>query len=134
VSVVDSVRARLSGDPSRYERAWLTSINVVGVLVVLGVLFDSALLLGSGQTGIFQRALYPLAPPAVTLGVALAAGTRRQVAVSGVALAGYVGVLALVGTLPAALDAAPVYLLVGAVGSAVAVAVGYLWARTTESE
>jgi len=132
VSVVDAVRARVAGDPSRYERAWLTSINVVGLLVVLGVLVDSRLLLGSGQTGIFQRALYPLVPPALTLGVALAAGTRRQIAFSGVALVAYVALLAVVGTFRTALEVAPVYALAGAVGSLVLVAVGYAWATASE--
>ena len=123
MSTLDRVRARLARDPSRYERAWLTSINAVGLVVVLGVLFDSTLVLGRGRTGIFQRALYPLVPPAVTLGVALRTGTRRGAALSAALLVVYVLVLAFVGTLGAMLGAAPSYAAVG-VGGVVALALG----------
>jgi hypothetical protein len=128
VSTLDRVRARLARDPSRYERAWLTSVNLVGLVVVLGVLFDLDLVLGNGQTGIFRRALYPLVPPAVTLGVALRGGHRRGAGLSAALLVGYAVVLALVGTLGPMLATAPVYAAVGVAGAAVLALGGYLLA------
>lgn len=126
MSTLARLRARLARDPSPYERAWLTSINAVGLLVVLGVLFDSTLVLGRGQTGIFQRALYPLVPPAVTLGVALRTGTRRGAVLSAGLLVAYVLVLAVVGTLGELLGTAPIYAVVSAVGVAVLALCAYL--------
>jgi hypothetical protein len=126
VSTLARLRARLARDPSPYERAWLTSINAIGLLVVLGVLFDSTLVLGQGQTGIFQRALYPLVPPAVTLGVALRTGTRRGTALSAGLLVVYVFVLAFAGTMGTMLGVAPIYAVVGAVGVAVLALGAYL--------
>lgn len=128
MSTLDRVRARLARDPSRYERAWLTSVNLVGLVVVLGVLFDLGVVLGSGQTGIFRRALYPLVPPAATLGVALRDGYRRGVALSVALLVGYAAVLALVGTLGSMLATAPAYAAVGVAGTGLLAAVGYLLA------
>jgi len=128
VSTLDRVRARLARDPSRYERAWLTSVNLVGLVVVLGVLFDLRVVLGSGRTGVFRRALYPLVPPAVTLGVALRGGHRRGVALSVALLVGYAVVLWLVGTLGAMLATAPGYAAAGVAGAAVLAVGGFLFA------
>ncbi|WP_246985183.1 hypothetical protein [Halorientalis marina] len=128
MSTLDRVRARLARAPSRYERAWLTSVNLVGLVVVLGVLFDLDLVLGNGQTGIFRRALYPLVPPAVTLGVALWGGHRRGAGLSAALLVGYAVVLALVGTLGPMLATAPVYAAVGVAGAAVLTLGSYLLA------
>ena len=64
VSICHVVRAVVAAKPGPYERAWLTSINAVGLIVVLAVIFDISTLLGSGRSGVFQRALYPLVPPA----------------------------------------------------------------------
>lgn len=126
MSTLARLRDRLARDPSRYERAWLTSINAVGLVVVLGVLFDSTLVLGRGQTGIFQRALYPLVPPAVTLGVAFRTRTRRGVALSAGLLVAYVLVLAFVGTLGEMLGTAPIYAVAGAGGTAALALGAYL--------
>lgn len=126
MSTLDRVRARLARDPSPYERAWLTSINAVGLLVVLGVLFDSTLVLGRGQTGIFRRALYPLVPPAVTLGVAVREGPSRGVALSASLLVGYTIILTLVGTLGSMLAMAPQYAVVGLAGAGLLALAGYL--------
>lgn len=128
MSTLDRVRARLARDPTPYERAWLTSINAVGLLVVLGVLFDSTLVLGEGRTGIFQRALYPLAPPVVTLGVAVREGRRRGVALSAGLLVCYVAILAFVGNISAMLATAPRYAVVGVVGAGLLALVGYVLA------
>lgn len=125
MSVRRSVRALLDTDPGLYERAWLTSINAVGVLVVLAVVLDSSLVLGRGQSGIFRRALYPLVPPAVTLGVAVAVGTRRGVFFSTGILVGYVALLVAVGTAQASLASAPAYAVVAVAGTAVAITFGY---------
>lgn len=112
-------------DPGLYERAWLTSINVVGVIVVLAVVFDSSLVLGRGQSGVFQRALYPLVPPAVTLGVAIAIGKRRGVVFSAGVLVGYVALLAVVGTIQSSLVSAPEYTALMIVSPIVMVILGY---------
>jgi hypothetical protein len=134
MSVVDAVRERLGGTPTRYERAWLVSINAVGLVVVLGVLLDSALVLGRGEQGIYQRALYPLVPPAVSLGVALAERYRRGTAVAaGVALL-YVLALAGLGTLGSAVADAPAVVAGGAIGLLVLTAGAFLWARAAGSE
>jgi hypothetical protein len=128
MSVVTRLRERVRRPPTRYERAWLTSINAVGLIVVAGVLFDSTLLLGSGQRGVFQRALYPLVPPAVSLGVALAARSPRGTALSVGALVAYGAVLTAVGTLPAALAAAPGLVAGGVVGAGGLAVAGFVWA------
>lgn len=128
-----SVRALFDTDPGRYERAWLTSINAVGVLVVLAVVLDSSLVLGRGQSGVFRRALYPLVPPSVTLGVAIAVGTRRGVLFSAGVLAGYVALLVAVGTVQASLASAPAYVAVAVAGTAVAITLGYGTARRPRS-
>jgi hypothetical protein len=133
VSIVETLRGRLAGPPSRYERAWLTSINAVGLLVVTAVLLDSTLLLGEGRTGIFRRALYPLVPPAVTLGVAVAERHRRGVALSGACILVYTAVLAGLGTLPDALATAPVYPLAGLAGVAALAAAGFAWTRAAST-
>lgn len=129
MSVVTRLRERIRGMPTRYERAWVSSINAIGVLVLVGVLFDSTLLLGSGQRGVFQRALYPLAPPAVSMGVALAEEYRRGTVLSAGALAAYTAVLALVGTLPDAVAAAPAMVVGGCAGVAALATVGFAWTR-----
>ncbi|WP_299269685.1 hypothetical protein [Halorientalis sp.] len=129
MSVVERVRARLTREQTRYERAWLTSINTVGFLVVVGILLDSELLLGAGQTGIFQRALYPFVPPAVSLGVAIADGNDRGTLLSAVALVGYTLVLGVVGTLGTAVATAPVYPVAGLVGVGTLVVAAALVAR-----
>ena len=119
------MRTLLDTDPGLYERAWLTSINVVGVIVVLAVVFDSSLVLGRGQSGVFQRALYPLVPPAVTLGVAIAIGKRRGVVFSAGVLVGYVALLAVVGTIQSSLVSAPEYTALMIVSPIVMVILGY---------
>lgn len=129
MSVVTRFRERLGVVPARYERAWVSSINAVGVIVLVGVLFDSTALLGSGQRGVFQRALYPLVPPSVSLGVALAEEYRRGVAVSAGALVIYLTVLAVVGTLPAAVAAAPGVVVGGGAGVVALAAAGFAWIR-----
>ena len=131
VSICHVVRAVVAAKPGPYERAWLTSINAVGLIVVLAVIFDISTLLGSGRSGVFQRALYPLVPPAVTLGVALAIGKRRGVSLSAGLLIGYVGLLAAVGTLQASLASAPAYPAAAVVGVAVTAALGYVGTRRT---
>jgi hypothetical protein len=76
----------------------LTAINGVGLLIVLGVVFDLQSVLGpEGRAGIYQRSLYPLLPAALTLGAAVAERSVKRATVSGVALGGYVGLLILVG-------------------------------------
>lgn len=125
VTVRESLRALLGGDPGPYERAWLTSINTVGVVVVVGVVFDSSILLGSGQSGIFQRALYPLAPPAATLGVALAIERPRGVVLSTGLLIGYLALLTVTGTVQDALAAAPGYAGAAVVGVVAVATLGY---------
>jgi hypothetical protein len=89
----------LSGEqPSFYWQLWLTTVNAVGLVVVLGAVFDLRAVLGpEGPGGIYQRSLYPLVPAAVTLGAAIAERSAERVAVSAATLAGYVGLLALVG-------------------------------------
>lgn len=129
MSVAERVRARLTREQTEYERAWLTSINVVGALVVAGILFDSGLVLGAGQTGIFQRALYPYVPPAVSLGVAIAGRNRRGVLLSTGGLVGYTLLLGVVGTLGTAIATAPVYPVAGSVGVVTVVVAFALAAR-----
>lgn len=133
MSVRRSVQALSDADPGLYERAWLASINLVGVVVVLAVVFDSSLVLGRGQSGVFRRALYPLVPPAVTLGVAVALGTRRGVLLSAGALVFYVVLLVAVGTARASFVSAPEYAVVAVVGTAATIALGYGVARQLRS-
>ncbi|WP_247008884.1 hypothetical protein [Halorientalis litorea] len=121
MSVVERVRARFLSEQTRYERAWVTSINVIGLLIVVGIALDSELLLGTGQTGVFQRALYPYGPPALSLGVAVAEGYRRGVLLSAGFLVGYTLLLAAVGTLGTALATAPAYPIAGGAGVVTAV-------------
>lgn len=129
----ESLRALLGGDPGPYERAWLTSINTVGLVVVAAVVFDISVVLGSGQSGVFQRALYPLAPPAATLGVALAIERRRGVVLSAGLLVGYVALLAVTGTVQAALRSAPGYAVAAIIGIGVVAVLGYVVARQTST-
>lgn len=129
MNAVDRLRAVAAREPTFYGRLWLTSINLVGAVVVGAVLFDIGLLLGEGATGIFRRALYPLAPPAVTLGVGLAESNRRHVAISGGLLVGYVLLLALVGTLGDALAAGQDYVVGGAAGVVALAAIGWTLGR-----
>ena len=121
MSVVERVRARFLSEQTRYERAWVTSINVIGLLIVVGIALDSGLLLGTGQTGIFQRAL--------SLGVAVAEGYRRGVLLSASVLVGYTLLLAAVGTLGTALATAPAYPIAGAAGVVAAVGASALATR-----
>ena len=129
----ESLRALLGGDPGPYERAWLTSINTVGLVVVAAVVFDISVVLGSGQSRVFQRALYPLAPPAATLGVALAIERRRGVVLSAGLLVGYVALLAVTGTVQAALRSAPGYAVAAIIGIGVVAVLGYVVARQTST-
>ncbi|MFT4881735.1 MAG: hypothetical protein ACI9CA_001320 [Natronomonas sp.] len=133
VTARESLRALLGGDPGPYERAWLTSINTVGLVVVAAVVFDISVVLGSGQSGVFQRALYPLAPPAATLGVALAIERRRGVVLSAGLLVGYVALLAVTGTVQAALRSAPGYAVAAIIGIGVVAVLGYVVARQTST-
>jgi hypothetical protein len=127
VSLVARARERFSRPPSRYERAWFRSINAVGLAVLVAVVLDLDPVLGSGQTGVFRRALYPLVPPALTLGVAVAGGYRRGTLLSAGLLVGYVLLLAAVGTVGRALELAPGYLLVGVGFVAASAVAGWLW-------
>ncbi len=133
MTVRESLRALLGGDPGPYERAWLTSINTVGLIVVAAVVFDISVVLGSGQSGVFQRALYPLVPPAATLGVALAIERRRGVVLSAGLLVGYVALLAVTGTLQAALASAPGYAVAAVIGIGVVAVLGYAAAWQTST-
>lgn len=84
--------------PSFYWQLWLTAVNAVGLLVVIGALFDLRAVLGpDGRGGIYQRSLYPLLPAALTLGAAVAEQSLDRVAVSAGALVGYVALLFAVG-------------------------------------
>lgn len=129
MTAIDRLRAVFEREPTFYERAWLTSINLVGVIIVGAVLFDIAVLLGEGTAGIFQRALYPLVPLATTLGVAISGSNGRNVAISGGLLAGYVFLLALVGTLGAALSSGRAFVFGGLTGVVALVALGWLLDR-----
>ncbi len=133
MTVRTRLRALFDADAGPYERAWLTSINAVGLVVVVAVAFDISILLGSGQSGVFQRALYPFAPPAATLGVALAVERRRGVVLSAGLLVGYVALLTAVGTVQDALASAPAYAGVAVVGIVAVATLGYGVARQTSS-
>jgi hypothetical protein len=133
VSVYGSVRALLETEPGIYERVWLASINVIGVIVFLAVVFDSSLVIGHGQSGVFQRALYPLVPPAVTLGVAVAIGKQHGILFSAGVLIVYTAVLATVGTVQSSLVAAPEYVVIAVIGIIGAIALGYGIARKLRS-
>jgi hypothetical protein len=134
VTVRESLRGLLGGDPGPYERAWLTSINTVGLAVIVAVVFDISAVLGSGQSGVFQRALYPLAPPAATLGVALAIRMRRGAVLSVGLLVGYVALLTVTGTVQAALASAPGYAVAAGVGVVAVATLGYAVTRQTSAQ
>ena len=121
MNLFDRIRPLIGRQPSFYGRLWITSINLIGVAVVGAVLFDVSLLLGTGQTGVFQRALYPLGPPALTLGLGVAELNRRHIAISGGVLCGYLALLALVRTLGNAIATEPRY-IVGGVGVVIVLA------------
>lgn len=129
MSAVNRIRSLIASEPTFYSRLWTTSINIIGVVIVAAVLFDISVVLGEGETGIFRRALYPLGPPALTLGAGLAELDRRHIAISGSILFGYVGLLALVGTLGEALSASPAYVIGGAVGVCMLMGVGWVLER-----
>jgi len=126
---VEAVRDRLRRPPSRYERVWLWTVTAVGLLVVAAVALDAGVVLGEGRTGVFRRALYPLVPPGVVLGVAAADRSRRQALLAGCLGVGYLAALAAVGTLGAALRTAPAYPLWGVVVVGACAAGGWVLAR-----
>lgn len=128
-SVIVRLRSALTAEPDLYWQCWLTGINLVGLVVVAGALFDVALVVGEGRTGIYRRSLYPLVPPALTLGAALVERRRRRLLLSGGLLAGYVVVLAVVGILGEAVREAPAYPAVGLAGCLVLAALGAALAR-----
>ena len=119
--------------PSFYWQMWLTAVNAVGLLVVLGVLFDLRAVLGpAGPDGIYQRSLYPLLPAAVTLGVAVAERSLERVAVSGGALVGYVALLAAVGVVGEMLVDGRAFALAGTVAVVGFVGLGVVLGRRAE--
>jgi hypothetical protein len=135
VSRLASLRAVLfSGErPSFYWQLWLTTVNAVGLLVVVGALFDLRVVLGpEGPTGIYQRSLYPLVPAAATLGVAVAERSVGRVAVSGGALVGYVAILAGVGVVGGMLADGQAFALAGGVGVLTFVSLGVVLGRRAE--
>ena len=125
----------LSGEqPSFYWQLWLTTVNAVGLLVVVGALFDLRAVLGpDGPAGIYQRSLYPLVPAAATLGVALAERSAQRAAVSGGALLGYVGLLGAVGVVGGMLADGRAFALAGAVAVAVFVVLGAVLSRRAQA-
>lgn len=124
----------LSGErPSFYWQLWLTTVNAVGLLVVVGAVFDLRAVLGpDGQAGIYQRSLYPLVPAAATLGVALAERSAERAAVSGGALVGYVALLGAVGVAGGMLADGRAFALAGTVAVAVFVALGAVLSRRAQ--
>jgi hypothetical protein len=127
MDVLGRVRSALfsASEPPFYWQLWLTGVNLVGLLVVVGILFDLRAVLGpDGRAGIYQRALYPLFPAALTLGVALWERRPRRVLLSGGALAGYVVVLAWVGLLAELFGPGRSFLLAGLFGCVVFCALG----------
>jgi hypothetical protein len=128
-AALSRLRSALTAAPDLYWRCWLTAINLVGLVVVVGALFDVGLVVGAGRTGIYRRSLYPLAPPALTLGAALAERRRRRVALSGGLLAGYVAALAAVGVVGESIRNAPGYPAAGLVGCLALAALGGALAR-----
>lgn len=128
MSTVAGLRERLSSRPDRYWRAWLGSVNFVGLVVIGAVLFDVDWLLGSGQAGIYLRSAYPLVPPSATFGVALYEGRRRGLLLSGGVLVGYLLALVVGGVLPSVAANAPGFLLGYAVLCGFAAGAGFGWA------
>ncbi len=128
-SPLSRLRAVLTAEPDSYWRLWLTGINLVGLVVVAGALFDIGAVVGRGQTGIYRRSLYPFVPPALTLGAALFGRSRRRLALSGGLLLGYAALLTAVGVLPEALRVAPRYSLAGLLACVALTAVGWAFAR-----
>jgi hypothetical protein len=129
------LRARLTAEPDLYWRLWLTGVNLVGLVVLSGALLDLRVVIGTGRTGIYRRSLYPLVPPALTLGAALAGpprGRPRRIALSGGLLVGYVGILAVVGVLGEALRRAPAYPAAGLVGCLALAGIGAALARRAD--
>ena len=135
MSRLASLRAVLfSGEqPSFYWQLWLTTVNAVGLLVVVGAVFDLRAVLGpEGPGGIYQRSLYPLLPAAVTLGVAVAERSLERVAVSGGALVGYVAILVAVGVAGGMLVDGRAFALAGVLGVLTFVALGVVLGRRAE--
>lgn len=128
-SALARLRSALTAEPDLYWQCWLTGINLVGLVVVVGAVFDVALVVGEGRTGIYRRSLYPLAPPALTLGAALAERCRRRVMLSGGLLVGYVAVIVAVGVVGEAVREAPGYPAAGLAGCLALVALGAALAR-----
>jgi hypothetical protein len=124
----------LAGEqPSFYWQLWLTTVNAVGLLVVVGALFDLRVVLGPhGPAGIYQRSLYPLVPAAATLGVAVAERSLERAAVSGGALVGYVALLGLVGVLGGMLVDGRAFALGGALAVLTFVTLGVVLGRRAE--
>jgi hypothetical protein len=122
-----------NAEPPFYWQLWLTSVNLIGLFVVLGVVFDVRAILGpEGPRGIFQRALYPLFPAALTLGAALAERRPRRILLSGGALVGYVAVLGFVGVVDGLVTTGRAFLLAGTVGCLVFLGLGVLLALRAE--
>ena len=135
MSRLASLRAVLfSGEqPSFYWQLWLTTVNAVGLLVVVGAVFDLQAILGpEGPDGIYQRSLYPLLPAAVTLGVAVAERSVERVAVSGGALVGYVAILAAVGVAGERLVDGRAFALAGTLAVLTFVGLGVVLGRRAE--
>lgn len=128
-SAIARLRSALTAEPDLYRQCWLTGINLVGLVVVTGALFDVGLVIGEGRAGIYRRSLYPLVPPALTLGVALVERRHRRMALSGGLLAGYVVVLAALGLVGEAVRVAPAYPAAGLAGCLALVALGAALAR-----
>lgn len=135
MGAVSRLRSVLFSDaePPFYWQLWLTSVNLVGLLVVVGVLFDVRAILGpEGPAGIFQRALYPLFPAALTLGAALGQRRPRRVLLSGSALVGYVAILGWVGVVDGLLTTGSQFLFAGVVGCLVFLGLGVVLAVRAE--
>jgi hypothetical protein len=132
MNAVARLRSVLFSDtePPFYWQLWLTSVNLVGVVVLSAVLLDLRVVLGpEGPRGIYQRSLYPLFPAALTMGAALVERHPRRVLLSGGALAGYVGLLFVVGVGADLLGPGLPFAVAGTTGCVVFAALGGVLAR-----